>query len=73
MARVIKTVDTCSTSKNMKSSLRSQTAALKREVVVRLKNKVVKYATFVWRNYKMYLQLKYTVPTQLDSVNIVEF
>lgn len=71
MGRFIKTVDTCSTSKYMKNSLKSEAAALKREVVARLRNKIVKYASFVWKNYRLYFQLKYNIPTQLDSINIV--
>jgi hypothetical protein len=40
MGRVIKTVDTCSTARNMKNSLRSQMPAVRREVTQRLRSKL---------------------------------
>jgi hypothetical protein len=42
MGRVIKTADTCSTNRNLKSSLRNQSPGVKREVVLRLRSKIVR-------------------------------
>jgi len=66
--RGLKTMDTCSTSKNMKNSQRN---VLKKEVTTRLKNKVIKFSSFCWRKHTLFFQLKYPSPTQLDSPSIL--
>lgn len=63
--RAIRTVDTYSTSKNMKSTIRNNNAALRRQIVMRLKTRLVKYGSFSWRDNKLYLNLKYNIPNQL--------
>ena len=65
MNRVIKTMDTCSTSKMMKISGKNQIYALKKEIVSKIKNKFVKHIYFTWKNFKLYLNIKNNSPTNL--------
>jgi hypothetical protein len=65
MNRGIKTMDTCSTSKMMKISGRNQIYALKKEIVSKIKSKFVKHIYFTWRNFKLYLNIKNSTPTNL--------